>query len=494
MSSVVILLVFTYLSKEATDLTILAIENKDHNMGLQAAFISLHFICFFLNIPPLVWHIKSKNIPAITLLAYVQLMMINGFVGAIIWGGKNYAYAWNGEGWCDIMIRLQLAISVGISSSITCVSLNLLVIFLTNSATTFWFSNKWVKPSVEIFCSIIFPFIVSGATYFAQTTRYIINQYSGCSPALANYGVSIVTFYLWIFLWSFLGTVVSGTTLVLFFKKRKAAKEILVCTNSGLSVKKFVRLLAYCVMVITTSIVFSVILGSNINVEKGSFYDKDKIHPKTWGYVFKLQHISSTDINKWVLITISFISFFLFGIGQEAKSMYLSFLEVTPGGRYLIKCCGWVGRHADKIIGNSLLYNRSIYFHAFCNSDVFDNDTDDDDYTLKTQKVVSDIESLKPGYNNENIGNRRQFYSSFNHGLMGISDDFRVDENAREIVQDFEHSIHTPVTPCTLEGGDILYNEESFMIELQDAAKAVERETQSRLSTQEIDEMKYLYY
>ena len=369
-----------------------------------------------------------------------------------------------------------------------------MVIFLTNSATTFWFSNKWVKSSVEIFCSIIFPFIVSGATYFAQTTRYIINQYSGCSPALANYGVSIVTFYLWIFLWSFLGTVVSGTTLVLFFKKRKAAKEILVCTNSGLSVKKFVRLLAYCVMVITTSIVFSVILGSNINVEKGSFYDKDKIHPKTWGYVFKLQHISSTDINKWVLITISFISFFLFGIGQEAKSMYLSFLEVTPGGRYLIKCCGWVGRHADKIIGNSLLYNRSIYFHAFCNSDVFDNDTDDDDYTLKTQKVVSDIESLKPGYNNENIGNRRQFYSSFNHGLMGISDDFRVDENAREIVQDFEHSIHTPVTPCTLEGGDSLYNEESFMIELQDAAKAVERETQSRLSTQEIDEMKYLYY
>lgn len=141
----------------------------------------------------------NKNIPALALLIYVEIMMIEGFVNAIIWGGSNYVSAWNGRGWCDVMIRIQIAAPVGISSSISCVSFNLLMIFLTNSMTTFWFGNKWVKPCCEIFFSVIFPLIISGVTYFAQSFRYIVSRYSGCSVPLANEAISIVTFYLWIF-------------------------------------------------------------------------------------------------------------------------------------------------------------------------------------------------------------------------------------------------------------------------------------------------------
>ncbi|ODQ45537.1 hypothetical protein PICMEDRAFT_23238, partial [Pichia membranifaciens NRRL Y-2026] len=296
-------------------------------VNLQATLISLQAICFILNLPPSIWHIMNKNIPALTLLIYVEILMMDGFISAIVWGGPDYVNAWNGKVWCDIMVRIQLAASVGISSSISCVSFNLLMIFLTNRMTTFWFGNKWVKPCCEVFFSIVFPFIISGVAYLAQSFRYLISRYSGCSPPLVTDSISVVTFYLWIFVWNFISMAISLATLILFFKKRRAAKDILVCTNSGLSVKRFIRLLTYCILVVCSSIVFSAVLGSILVIKKGVFYEKEIAQRRKWGTYIVASRNSESDINTWVLITISFVSFFLFGVGEDAAKMYCTIVS-----------------------------------------------------------------------------------------------------------------------------------------------------------------------
>lgn len=136
--------------------------------NLQIAFISVNAICFVFNIFPGFWHIKSRNLPAIAMIVYLQIELINGFVSAIIWGGDSYSFAWKGYGWCDIMVRLQFGTSVGLASSATCILLKLFFIFLANDVTVFWFDNKWAQPVTEIALSIILPLFIAVFSYFAQ--------------------------------------------------------------------------------------------------------------------------------------------------------------------------------------------------------------------------------------------------------------------------------------------------------------------------------------
>jgi pheromone a factor receptor len=484
-------------------------------MGLQAAFISLHIICFFLNIPPLIWHIMCKNIPATTLLVYLEIMMINGFVGAIVWGGSNYVTAWDGKGWCDLMIRFQLAISVGISSSISCVSLNLLMIFLTNKATTFWFNNKWVKPSVEIFCSIIFPFLISGISYFAQISRYMISQYSGCYAVLTKESISIVTFYLWIFFWSFVGTVFSFITLFLYFKKKRAAKEILVCTNSGLSVKRFIRLLAYCVLVICASIVFSAIIGSRLSINKDSFYNKKIVHGPNWGFIYKTQHLATTDTNKWVLISISFISFFLFGVGQDAKKMYVTLLSKIPFGDSILKLCEKINIKFNNLIGNYLINNETKYLLKFWDSEDDNGDeyNDNDDESTDVFKDNIDIEKGSKKDKKDKVGHKFDFdldndydklkenskrngifYSPSDGCPTSYSDAFSTDKNFAYLFEEQDHELNSPTTLGTSNNMHNYYEDTNLRAELEEAEREIQAQAQAQAQAENFDELKYLYY
>lgn len=477
-------------------------------MGLQATFITLHIICFFLNIPPLFWHIMSKNIPAIMILIYSEIMMINGFIGAVVWGGSNYITAWDGKGWCDLMIRFQLAIAIGISSSISCVSLNLLMIFLTNKATNIWFNNRWIKPTVEIFCSIIFPFIISGVVYFAQTSRYMIIQYSGCYPILTTESISIVVFYLWIFLWSFIGTLLSLVTLFLYFRKRRAAREILVCTNSGLSVRRFIRLLSFCILVICSSIVFSAIIGSNLTIQKDKFYNEKLVHGKNWGFIFKTKYLPTTDTNRWVLIYISFISFILFGIGQDAKTMYVTLLNKIPFfGKKILNLCGLINTKFNSLIGNSLINNEAKYILKFWGS--ADDDDDGNDFINnrsdsesgkgnavyeEEKEVNSTVDHELHNYygrfnkNGQDSSKNGMFYSPSEGCQTAFSDtSYQIGKKMKFGFEDNENNLNSAGTVGSNNTMSMYYEDSHLRNELQQVEREINDETIH-------DELKYLYY
>lgn len=427
--------------------------------------------------------------------------MVNGFVSAVVWGGPGYINAWDGKGWCDVMVRIQLASSVGITSSITCVSFNLLLIFLTNKATTFWFSNNWVKPSVEIFCSIIFPLTISGISYFSQTSRFFISRYSGCSAVLTSESISIVTFYLWVFLWSFIGLIVSVLTLLLFFKKRKAASDILVCTNSGLSVKRFVRLLLYCILVICSSIVFSCFIGANLVIEKGVFYNHDAIHGETWGTIYKYPHFAKTDINKWVLISISFVSFFLFGVGEDAKKMYISILQRLPLGPFLLDKCNRIHTVITNLLGDSILKDESKYRLTFWDSKAsgahtnFEEEGRNDGALGKYQGMSqSELSEFVRGTKKKPFESQYEFQRDDNC-YTGYSEGFSL--NKEDFVGEHEDQLQSPSTfgtSATERSIFQYYNDESLKCELRDAEREVRREDGMGEDMAEFDELHYLYY
>lgn len=465
-------------------------------VNLQATLIALQCICFFLNLPPLIWHLMNKNIPALALLIYVEIMMIEGFVNAIIWGGSNYVSAWNGRGWCDVMIRIQIAAPVGISSSISCVSFNLLMIFLTNSMTTFWFGNKWVKPCCEIFFSVIFPLIISGVTYFAQSFRYIVSRYSGCSVPLANEAISIVTFYLWIFFWSFVGMVISLATLVLFFKRRKAAKDILVCTNSGLSVKRFMRLLIYCILVVCSSVIFSAVIGSLLVIRKGVFYNKAFVHSESWGTYFVQSQNIQSQANTWVMISISFISFFLFGVGEDATKMYSTFLSRLPFGDCILQKLGGTSRSLQSLFGGDIISNENKYMLRFWKP----SDGDDDDDSTKKDYDLDFYSDGKSYNDSSEMGTASSCTSDIDYSGLSeeyvpspgtdLSDGFSM-KKYESLVRETENELNTLATPATAAT-----NVENLMFQLREAEREVKAEEESNrgMGKDAFDELKYLYY
>ena len=460
-------------------------------VNLQATLISLQAICFILNLPPSIWHIMNKNIPALTLLIYVEILMMDGFVSAIFWGGPDYVNAWNGKVWCDIMVRIQLAASVGISSSISCVSFNLLMIFLTNRMTTFWFGNKWVKPCCEVFFSIVFPFIISGVAYLAQSFRYLISRYSGCSPPLVTDSISVVTFYLWIFVWNFISMAISLATLILFFKKRRAAKDILVCTNSGLSVKRFIRLLTYCILVVCSSIVFSAVLGSILVIKKGVFYEKEIAQRRKWGTYIVASRNSESDINTWVLITISFVSFFLFGVGEDAAKMYCTIVSKLPYGDWLLKKLGRICGGLRGVFGGDIMTDENKFMLRFWRA----GDSDDDDDSKKDLAMAFGSDSC--GGSSYNSSSDAEARSCLADGVYcyspgtGVSDEFSL-EKYEGLVTEREHELSTLGTPATATTNETFMracDDENLRFQLQQAQREVDAEAAAAF-----DELRYLYY
>lgn len=433
----------------------------------------------------------NKNIPALTLLIYVEILMMDGFVSAIVWGGPDYVNAWNGKVWCDIMVRIQLAASVGISSSISCVSFNLLMIFLTNRMTTFWFGNKWVKPCCEVFFSIVFPFIISGVAYLAQSFRYLISRYSGCSPPLVTDSISVVTFYLWIFVWNFISMAISLATLILFFKKRRAAKDILVCTNSGLSVKRFIRLLTYCILVVCSSIVFSAVLGSILVIKKGVFYEKEIAQRRKWGTYIVASRNSESDINTWVLITISFVSFFLFGVGEDAAKMYCTIVSKLPYGDWLLKKLGRICGGLRGVFGGDIMTDENKFMLRFWRA----GDSDDDDDSKKDLAMVFGSDSC--GGSSYNSSSDAEARSCLADGVYcyspgtGVSDEFSL-EKYEGLATEREHELSTLGTPATATTNETFMracDDENLRFQLQQAQREVDAEAAAAF-----DELRYLYY
>ncbi|KAL8966512.1 MAG: hypothetical protein Q9197_005937 [Variospora fuerteventurae] len=85
------------------------------------AFPTLAFIAILLDIPPLVWHAKNRNVAACNLISWTILVNLCNFVNALIWPTDNVSTWFTGYVLCDIEAKILLAATVGISGSLACI-------------------------------------------------------------------------------------------------------------------------------------------------------------------------------------------------------------------------------------------------------------------------------------------------------------------------------------------------------------------------------------
>ncbi|CDK26514.1 unnamed protein product [Kuraishia capsulata CBS 1993] len=296
-------------------------------MGLREAQMALHIIALVLMVPTLAWHISSKNVAAISLLTFIILMLIKGLVDASVWGIDDYLNAWDGKVWCDIMVRLQQGASVGCICSIFAIGLNLYLILRADEITASWFAKPYRKLAIELALCLVTPIFVIAVSYIYEPTRYLICQYSGCQPSHSKSYVYILLYYTWVELWSIAALVMALMNLIVYFKKRKYASDILLCTNSGLSVRKFARLLGFCFLIILALFPLAIYrLYRTISTATSKFDWKETHDKLLWPIILYLPYDPLQELDKWSYLCVAFLTFLLFGIGADALAVYKKYL------------------------------------------------------------------------------------------------------------------------------------------------------------------------
>ncbi|ODV98100.1 hypothetical protein PACTADRAFT_47921 [Pachysolen tannophilus NRRL Y-2460] len=306
-------------------------------MGYEQALQALSIISFLSLIPPLVWNIKCRNAPAIVLVVWLLLLLIKEVVDASVWSGEDFAERWDGRIWCDIMVKIQVGSNIGILTSITAVCLNLYIILCANNLTIMWFASAKRKLFIELLITLIFPFCIMGLNYIVQNIRYIILRYAGCEISTTDSWVVVVLYSMWMVIFSLIAFILALLTIIKYFRRRKDVKDILNCTNSGLSLRRFARLLIFCILIILVMFPISLYYFCSEVTSIVGGYSWDEVHdPSTWDLVVFIDEPSPL-FDRWIYIFVSLFCFLIFGSGEDAFLMYRDWLTAIGFGPLISK-------------------------------------------------------------------------------------------------------------------------------------------------------------
>lgn len=360
-------------------------------MSFASVLIGLGTVALISLFPPLAWHSKTRNTPAIILIVWLILMDVKLIVDAAIWGGSDFATKWAGYGWCDIMTKLQVGANVGISCTVANIAYNLHAILKADSVLPEPNSRKKIFTDLSI--SLITPVVVMGLSYLVQVFRYGIFRYNGCQSMLSPTWLTVLAYTVWMFLWSMVGFIYAVLLLYVFYRKRKDVKDILHCTSSGLNLARFSRLLLFCVLIILVMFPFSFYsFVSELRHLSGN-YDFQAVHDESsWNTILRLD-AGKPLYSAWLYILMSYLVFVVFGLGTDALGMYGSCARLIGLGPVLDNCAAHL--HVGSSSRNSKVVSSFFAEHDAMKSVSAAGHTSDGTSIIKFGQGYSDASSIE---------------------------------------------------------------------------------------------------
>lgn len=155
-------------------------------------------IAIILDIAPLVWHIKHRNLAATSLVFWVILCNVLDAVNALIWPTEDVSSWWHGYVFCDVEAKLLLATTIGIPGGLACIMRNLaLVLDTEGSYLVPTRAQRRKQLAIDIFLSMGMPIVVMAVHYVVQPSRYYIFQIAGCLTSFDDSWPTIVLVWMW---------------------------------------------------------------------------------------------------------------------------------------------------------------------------------------------------------------------------------------------------------------------------------------------------------
>ncbi|KAL6929120.1 hypothetical protein ACO0SA_002460 [Hanseniaspora valbyensis] len=278
-------------------------------------------------LPPLFWHLKAKNVPALTLLIWIFLYNLKIFVDASVWSKDiiGLMTGWDGKGWCDLMIYIEVGSYVAVPCCVCRIALQLTNIIKAENILPDKEKLSYILKDLLIVNFL--PALCMLMSYFVQINRYGLITYNGCQPFLSTTWVTLILYSIWPFLASSVGTILSFRLLYLFYKKRQDAKDILHCTDSGLTLSRFSRIIFFCLLIILIMCPVSIYNFVTTCQKVTGRYSYQQNHENgSWWNIPKLS-TNKPFYSVWIYMAMAYCSFFIFGTSSDSLNMYLSCLK-----------------------------------------------------------------------------------------------------------------------------------------------------------------------
>jgi len=167
-----------------------------YNAAIVVAILS--GLAVILDIPPLIWHARNNNLAAASLVFWVILLNSMYFMNALIWRNDDIDSWYNGQGLCDIQVKLQVGSWVAVSGALACIMRNLARVMDTeNSILVATKAQRLHRKAFDVFFCFGFPLVIMALSYIPQHYRYYLLGISGCAPSFDTTWPTIVLVYMW---------------------------------------------------------------------------------------------------------------------------------------------------------------------------------------------------------------------------------------------------------------------------------------------------------
>ena len=157
-------------------------SNPPYPAAIALAVLST--LAILLDLPPLVWHCKNRNVAAGCLISWLVINNLLNLINACIWPNDDTRHLYSGEGLCDIEVKLIVARSTALPGATFCILKSLADVMDTSKVNLAPSKARRVRALVlDLFFGLGVPALTMFLHYVVQPSRYYLTGVSGCVPS-----------------------------------------------------------------------------------------------------------------------------------------------------------------------------------------------------------------------------------------------------------------------------------------------------------------------
>ncbi|KDQ54680.1 hypothetical protein JAAARDRAFT_135526 [Jaapia argillacea MUCL 33604] len=311
-------------------------------------YSAFSFIGFILVLVPFYWQFEVWNIGACCYMAWTALQCLNLFINSVVWNHNAINWA---PLWCDISIRIILAVNVAIPAASLCINRRLFYIANAKGVLTDK-AEKRRAMIVDLCICVGIPILQVILANIVQGHRYDIFEDIGCFPFIYLTPPSFPLVYAWPLVISLVSAGYCVATIRSFVRLQINLNKILG-KNTSLSRSRYYRLMALASMELLFGLPLSsyaLYLNSISRVEPyvswaWTHYDYDRFY-QVPSFVWKSNHrmVVSLEMSRWAPVACALLFFAFFGLAGEALKNY------QDGFNFVVRRCSFLPRSARKCV------------------------------------------------------------------------------------------------------------------------------------------------
>lgn len=170
-------------------------EMVEHHITPQGLVLAiLAPITLLLNIPPLLWHIRNRNLAAGLVVLWVMMLNFIATLNVVIWPYLDKHRMYDGRILCDVEVKLLMAADIGAGGASLCIFRHLAIVLSPDAPLPGQMGadsrkDTWIEAGV----CIGLPLVTMFFHYVVQSNRFYLFGISGCVPSIS---ISWISFSL----------------------------------------------------------------------------------------------------------------------------------------------------------------------------------------------------------------------------------------------------------------------------------------------------------